>query len=143
PNFAPNSTPPTPITQTVGRASTSMTVSSTGSGHTVYDHDVTFTATVTSVPPGSGTPTGQVRFVIDGLAQTPVAVDSTGKATIVVSGLGVGNHTAGGDYLGVPPPGPSNFAPFSTPTVITHVINKANTTTTVTAPVNKSGFGDS
>ena len=98
-NFAPNSTPATPITQSVGKASTSMTVSSTGSGHTVYDHDVTFTATVTSLPPGSGTPNGFVRFVIDGLPRTPVAVDSTGHATLTLSHLNAGNHSAGGDYL--------------------------------------------
>src|SRR5207247_2096002 len=46
----------------------------------VFGRSVTFTATVSAVSPGGGTPTGTVTFNIDSTAQTPVSL-SAGLAT--------------------------------------------------------------
>jgi hypothetical protein len=60
---------------------------------------VTFTATVTVVLPGIGTPTGQIDFVIDGGAPIPVTLTG-GQAMLTTSTLTVGNHTVVVNYSG-------------------------------------------
>jgi len=61
---------------------------------------VTFTATVTSQIPGSGTPTGEVQFVLDGEnLGSPVALSATGMATSIVVALSAGSHTATANYI--------------------------------------------
>jgi YD repeat-containing protein len=82
-------------------SSTALTESSTS---TLYGQDVTFTATVSSVAPSTGTPNGTVEF-FDG--STPLATKtlSHGVATFVTSTLPVGSNTitatftsSGGSY---------------------------------------------
>src|SRR5439155_20470133 len=110
---------------TVGNASTSTTISS--SGATVFGQPVTFTATMVTLPPGSGTPNGSFQFVIDGTARAPVNVDAaTGKATLTLSDLAAGNHTVSGNYLGA-----ANFATSSTSGPITQSVGRASTTMSV------------
>jgi hypothetical protein len=70
-NFTASTTPA--LTQTVNQAATKTTVVSSanpsGTGQ-----PVTFTATVATLAPGIGIPTGTVTFSINGTPQTPVAL---------------------------------------------------------------------
>jgi autotransporter-associated beta strand protein len=122
--FAPFSTP-TLFAQKVDPATTQVPVGSTGP--TTFGQAVTFTAAAVTVAPGAGTPTGFVQFVIDGVAQTPVQLDADGKASIGVSGLSAGTHTAGLNYFGS-----ASFAAFSTPTMFSQTVDQATTATTGT-----------
>ena len=62
--------------------------------------NVTFTATVAVVPPGTGTPTGTVQFLIDG-TNFGTAVALTGNtAQTSTSSLSVGNHPVTAQYNG-------------------------------------------
>ncbi len=110
----------TPITVNQFNTTTTVTASPTPS---VFGQSVTFTATVTS---GSGTPTGNVQFVIDGGAPVTVALDGSGQATLTTSLLTAGPHTVVANYQGA-----ANFATSSG--TVSHTVNKANTTTAITA----------
>jgi len=66
----------------------------------VFGQTVTYTATVSAVPPGSVTPTGFVNFVIDGKAPMQVPLSPAGQASLAVPSLGVGPHTINASYLG-------------------------------------------
>jgi len=94
-------------TQTVNQASASVAV--TGNPNpVVHKKAVTFTATVTATSPATGTPTGQVDFLVDGTqtSDSPVPLNSTGAATsAAVTTLAKGTHTITVNYLGDP-----NFA---------------------------------
>jgi Chitobiase/beta-hexosaminidase C-terminal domain/Bacterial Ig-like domain (group 3)/Bacterial Ig-like domain (group 1)/Beta-propeller repeat len=60
---------------------------------------VTFTADVMPVS-GTGVPTGQVTFSIDGGAGTAVSMDDTGHAGYATSTLTAGKHVIAADYSG-------------------------------------------
>lgn len=60
---------------------------------------VTFTATVLSSSPGSGTPTGTVTFSIDGNPSSPMIL-SGGVASLTTSSLTLGTHSITGNYNG-------------------------------------------
>ncbi|MFE1246380.1 Ig-like domain-containing protein, partial [Streptomyces sp. NPDC058766] len=62
---------------------------------------VTLTAQVTPVPPGAGTPTGSVSFIVsdDGPVMS-APVDATGQAQVTISDLPVGLHRAAAFYTG-------------------------------------------
>jgi hypothetical protein len=82
-------------------ASTSTVVSlAQGSlNPSVFGQPVTFTATVTNLS-GPSAPTGSVQFVIDGVnSGSPVALSSTGTASLTVSSLSVGSHAVVADYV--------------------------------------------
>jgi hypothetical protein len=64
-----------------------------------YGQSVTFTATVTAVAPGSGTPTGTVTF-LDGGSAIGSGMLSGGVASLAISTLAVGNHTITTSYGG-------------------------------------------
>jgi large repetitive protein len=88
-----------------------------------YRQLVTFTATVAPNAPGSGTPTGQVQFSIDGApAGSPVTLDANGTAslttdasdTLAVTGAGTSfptGHAISAQYLGVPCAGCIYYVP--------------------------------
>jgi hypothetical protein len=65
---------------------------------------VRITAQVSGVPGGAltgRTPTGTVKFAIDGVGRGPdQTLDAEGRATLMVDGLGVGTHTVTVSYLG-------------------------------------------
>ncbi len=63
--------------------------------------NVTFTMTVSPVPPGAGTPGGTVNFRIDGTIAGPGAL-SGGAATFATSSLTHGSHTVVAEYAGDP-----------------------------------------
>jgi hypothetical protein len=62
------------------------------------------------------TPAGQVQFLVDGVSVGTVTLSAKGKASILVSALGPGKHTAQAVYLGNPPtdsPSKSKVKKFS------------------------------
>jgi hypothetical protein len=81
---------------------------------------VTFTATVTATAPGSGIPTGQVRF-FDGASQigSNSTLNGSGVATLSTSSLTSGSHSITAAYLGS-----SSFA-SSTSSAVTQVVAAA------------------
>jgi putative lipoic acid-binding regulatory protein len=86
---------------------------------------VIFTATMTATPPGSGTPSGTVQFLIDGSpAGAPVALVS-GAAAISTSTLTHGSHTVAAIYGG-----DSNFTGTSNNLAAAQVINTPPTAPT-------------
>src|SRR5262249_896408 len=59
------------------------------------------TATVSSVDPANGTPTGTVQFIVDGVNfGAAVALSAGGTASIKDSALSVGAHTITASYSG-------------------------------------------
>ncbi|HEY2723697.1 MAG TPA: Ig-like domain-containing protein, partial [Pseudonocardiaceae bacterium] len=90
---------------------------------------ITITATVVSVPP-SGTPTGNVDFVIDG---TPLTgeLDTNGQATVELF-FTTGTHIIDATYVG-----DGTFDPSVAPT-LTQITDQATATTVVTSSVNPS-----
>ncbi len=121
--------------QVVNKADTSTTVTSSVNP-SVFGQSVTFTATVSAVAPGSGTPTGTVTF-LDGGSPIGTGTLSGGIATFTTSGLAVGNHTITTSYGG-----DGNFnGNTGSLTGNPQVVNKADTSTTVTSSVNPSVFG--
>ena len=87
--------------QNVGKANTSVAVSSS-SNPSVAGQPVTFTATVSPVAPGSGTPTGTIQFVIDGTNFGGPVTMSGGSAQMTTSVLTDVNspHLIGAQYGG-------------------------------------------
>lgn len=61
--------------------------------------NVTFTATISAVAPGAGTPTGPVNFRIDGSVLGSGAL-SGGVATFTTNSLALGSHTVVAEYAG-------------------------------------------
>ena len=82
---------------------------------------VTFTATVTAIPPGAGTPVGNVQF-FDGAVPLglPVAL-AGGQAQLTTSSLAAGPHSITAVYL----PGNANFLGSTSPAVDQQVVQVA------------------
>jgi len=82
-----------------GLASTSVLTASPTTA--VYDGaPITLTATIAAAtPPGPGTPTGSVTFIVDGVSATPQTLAS-GLATLSLTSLNGGLHTFGCTYSG-------------------------------------------
>ena len=123
-----------PLTQVVNQASTTTTVTTTKTP-SVFGESVTFTATVSPVAPGGGTPTGNVSFTIDANPPTTVPL-SGGQASLPTSSLSVGSHTISASYVATASYAASTSAP------LTQVVNKADTTTTLASDLNPSKTGD-
>jgi RHS repeat-associated protein len=123
-------------TITSGTVATSTAVTSDASAGSVFGQLVTFTATVSTVPPGAGTPTGMVQFIVDGSNfGSPVSL-SGGSATLATSSLAVGTHTITASYAG-----DTNFN-ASTSANLTQTVNQAaTTTTTLTSSPNPASPG--
>ena len=101
-NFAGSTGPLTGGPQVVTPAGTTTSVTSSGNP-SVFGQSVTFTATVTPVSPGAGTPTGTVTF-LDGGTTIGMGTLSGGVASYSTSTLSVGFHTITTTY-----PGDGNF----------------------------------
>src|SRR5262249_44515034 len=97
----------------------------------VYGQSVTFTATVSVVAPGLGTPDGTVTFTIDGVSQGDVTL-SGGQASFSTSALGMGDHTVTATYNGA-----ASFN-ASTSADLTQTVNKANSSVAVASSANPS-----
>jgi hypothetical protein len=121
------------LTQTVNQDPSSVSVSSSADP-SAFGQSVTFTATVQSTAPGSGTPTGSVQF-LDGTTVLATQTLASGVATYATSTLALGSHSITVSYSG-----DGNFTP-GTSSVLTQTVNQDSTTTTVTSSVNPSAPG--
>ncbi len=107
----------------------------TGNGTTVSGQSVTFTATVTPVSPGAGTPTGNVSFLetpsgglqvpINGCTALPLGPSATAKCTTTSLLAQGSSYTIAAQYSG-----DGNFS-GSPATGVAQIVNKASTSTTV------------
>ena len=123
------------INQTVNKASTTSTVSATPNP-SVYGQSVTFTATVSIVAPGVGSPSGTFSF-FDGSTNLGSGTITAGVATLTTSSLSTGAHAITVQYSG-----DGNFS-GSTSSAITQTVDKASTSTLLTSGLNPSTFGQS
>jgi hypothetical protein len=124
------------LTQTVTVANSATAIASSINPSAV-GQSVTFTATVSPVSPGSGTPTGTVTF-LDGTSTLGTATLSSGTASFTTSALNAGNHTISASYGG-----DTNFAGSSASLTQTVGQSSLSTTTTITSATNPSAFGQS
>ncbi|MBP7864540.1 MAG: Ig-like domain repeat protein [Acidobacteria bacterium] len=127
--------PSTPLTQTVQKAGTTTAVTSMPNPST-YGQPATFTATVTAVAPGAGTPTGTVTF-LDGAATLGTGTLIGGVATFSTGALAVGAHTVTARYDG------DALFEASTSPVLSQAVNQADTTTGLASAPNPSRYGQS
>ncbi|MGP8006697.1 MAG: beta strand repeat-containing protein, partial [Acidimicrobiales bacterium] len=135
--YGPSSTT---TTVDVSRASTTTSVTSSKNPSSAGG-TVTYTATVSPVAPGAGTPTGKVEFLDGSTAITAcggtsgTAISGTGTATCAVTYAVAGTHPITARYLG-----DTNFA-GSTSTVLDQVVDKVVTTTTASPSPISTVFG--
>ena len=124
--------------QTVSKANSSTAVTSSANP-SVCGQAVTFTATVTAVAPGAGTPTGTVQFKTNGVNFGGAVTLSGGSASSpALSSLAVGTLTVTAIYSG-----DSNFnSSDNSASPLTQTVNKATTTTTIASSKNPSSIGD-
>ena len=123
------------IAQAINQDPTTTSVTSTANP-AVFGQAVTFTATVAAKAPGGGTPSGTVSFK-DGATSLGTVALSGGAASFTTSSLVVASHSITAVYLS-----DTSFA-ASTSSTLADVVNKAATTTSVTAVPNPSFFGQS
>jgi uncharacterized protein YjdB len=118
------------LTQTVNKASTTVTLASSKNPST-FGTSVKFTATLSpSAAPGT------VTFN-DGSTALGTGTISSGKATFSISTLTAGSHSITAAYAGG-----ANYN-SSTSAVLTQTVNKGTTTTTLASSSNPSAFGSS
>ena len=97
-NFGASTSPA--LTQVVsGSGRTTVTTIQSSLNPSQLGDAVTFTAAVAPTS-GTGTPTGNVVFTIDGVAQPAVALSATGAAGLTLSSLSGGTHTVVAAYGG-------------------------------------------
>lgn len=99
PNF--NGSTSNGVAQEVNPADT-VTQLASSPNPSVSGQAVTFTATVTVVLPGSGTPTGEVAFVDGATVLGTAGLDGSGKAGLSTSSLAAGTHQIVAEYAGDP-----------------------------------------
>lgn len=122
-----------PVNQQVNNATT--TALSSLPNPSIFGQQVTFSATVSVVSPGTGTPSGNVTF-FDGANVIGTGVlNGSGVATFSTSILSVGSHSITAAYEGA-----TNYSGSSSP-VLTQVVNQASTTTSLNSSLNPSIFG--
>ena len=119
------------------KADTSTAVTASGNP-SVFGQAVTFTATVTATPPGTGMPTGTVTFK-DGAATLGTASLSAGQASFTTASLSAVSHSITATYSG---DGYFNIS-GTTASPFSQVVNPAGTVTTVASSVHPSVFGQS
>lgn len=110
--------------QTVLRSDTQTAVTSSRNPSEL-GQAVTFTAQVSAVAPGAGTPAGTVQFTDDGAPLgSPLSLDGSGRASITTATLTVGTHTIAATYT--PAGGSYNGSTGS----VSQTVERARTTTT-------------
>jgi hypothetical protein len=130
-----NGSTSTAITQTVNQANTTTALTSSVNP-SVFGQSVVFTATVSAVAPGSGTPTGTVTF-LDGATTLGTGALSGGSATLTTSSLAVATHSITASYGGS-----GSFA-GSTSGAVNQTVNQDSSSTTVSSSANPSTSGAS
>jgi YVTN family beta-propeller protein len=124
-----------PITVLTNAGIPTITTVATNINPVNLQQTVTFTATVTS---GSGTPTGQLQFTVDGVNYGSPVTLAGGIATINDAFSMAGSYSIGAIYI----PTISSIFSSSSATPITQVINPDPTMTTLTiSPPSPSLFG--
>jgi RHS repeat-associated protein len=108
------------------QSDTTLGLTSDHTAGSVYGQAVTFTATVSAVTPGAGTPTGSVQFVVDGGNFGAPVVLSGGTATLTVATLAAGAHALSAAYTSDSP----NFAGSLTPAPLGQAVAPAPLTVT-------------
>ncbi len=98
-----------------------------------FGQAVSFTATVSALPSGAGTPTGMVTFQDGATVIGQVPLDSNGVASIAKSNLAPGSHSIVATYAS-----DTQFA--SSIGSVAHVVQNG-TATTVSSSLNPSNFG--
>lgn len=114
----------TTVTQAVSKPAVTITLTN-NINPSLFGQPVTFTATVAPLPPGTGTPTGQVTFFDGGNALGNVTLVG-GQATLTVT-LPVGNHSVAVSYAG-----DANYQSFVSPT-ISEIVNKIPSSVSLTS----------
>jgi hypothetical protein len=127
------------ITQTVNAVATTTTTVTSSANPSVFGQSVTFTATVTVNPPGTGNvPSGETVTFKDGANTLGTgSTNSSGVAILTASSLVVASHSITAVYAG-----DANFS-TSTSAALSQVVNQASTTTTLASSANPSAFGQS
>ncbi len=123
----------TAFTQTVGQAGTTTGVT-TSVDPSAWGQSVTFTATVSVVSPGSGTPTGTVTFY-DGTTAIDSEILYDGTAAYTTSALAVSGHSITAQYL------PSADFAGSTSTAFTQTVDQDGSATSLGASSNPAVLG--
>jgi hypothetical protein len=121
-----------PLVQTVSRASTELTLTST-LNPAPYGSAGTLKASVKALAPGTGTPTGSVTFS-EGetvLATVPL---SAGSAKYTLKAMEPGSHAVTASFNGSTDYEPSESS-------ITQVVEKAQTQLTLTSTLNPAPYG--
>ncbi len=113
--------------QIVSTADTATAVTSS-QNPSVFGETVTFTATLSPVSPGGGTPTGIVTF-LDGGSAIGTGSLTGGVATFATAALGVGSHSITTSYAGDTNFNGSSGVLAGTP----QVVNRSGTTTSVSS----------
>jgi hypothetical protein len=131
-----NSSTSSALSQTVNPAKTSTAVTSSVNP-SVFGQSVTFTATVTALAPGSGTPAGTVTFKQGCTVLGTGTLDANGHAMFTISTLPVGSSSVTAAYNGS-----GNFN-TSTSTALNQTVNKDNSTTSLTSSRNPAVKGQS
>ncbi|MFT9849461.1 BMQ_0737 family morphogenetic spore coat protein [Aneurinibacillus sp. REN35] len=116
-------------------ATESITTLTSSPNPSAYGQSVTFTATVVSVPPGLGTPTGTVTFTEGATVLGTASLDGGGTAALTTNGLSAGTHQITAIYSG-----DANFQ-GSASAPVSQIVNQASTTTTLTSSPNPSAYG--
>ena len=130
-SFNPSSS--SALSQTVTEDASSVTLSAS-TNSTVYGQTVVFTAEVSAVAPGSGTPTGTVTFK-DGATALSTNALISGQVSYTNTALAAAVHWITAVYNG-----DGNFS-TNISGVVTQTVNQAETTTAVASSVNPSVFG--
>jgi hypothetical protein len=121
------------MTQRVSRSATTTEISSTALPSAVGE-EVAFTVSVAAAAPGSGTPTGHVRFMVDGSdLGGPVDLVDGSATSAAISSLSPGTHRVSAVY-----DGDASFAGGGAE--LSQVVLNA-TTTTLTSSANPSVAG--
>jgi hypothetical protein len=128
--FAASTSPELDVTVNQASTSTALTSSANPS---VFGQNVTLTAKVTPVAPGSGTPTGSVEFLDGGTELSEVNLNG-GTATLPVT-FSLGSHSITAVYSG-----DDNFT-TSISSLVSQNVNQAKSNTTLTSSANPSAFG--
>jgi len=121
------------LSQVVNKADSLSTVTSSVNP-SVFGQSVTFTATVTAVAPGVGTPSGTVTFKDAATILGTGTLDGSGKATFTTSALSVTTHSITATYSGDGNFNATGATANSTATGLTQTVNKASTTTAIINP---------
>ncbi len=131
-NFSVSTSPP--VSETVNKSPTAMTLASTPNPGT-FGQAVVLTATVTATP---GIPSGVVSFADGATTIGSAPLDKTGQATISVSSFAAGSHTVTANYSG-----DANFGPSSASGAggVSQVVSQSGTTTALSTSLSSSVYG--